>query len=206
MNLRACRRVAALIVLSLGSVAAQAGPWPAATEVGAMRDWVLAQADHRGRPFAIVDKRQAQLHVYDAAGRLVGATPVLLGLTPGDRALVTDIGTRPVASLAPAERTTPAGRFDAEPGVNDRGEPIVWIDYDAALAIHRLRPAPAHERRAERLASADPAQRRISYGCVVVPVAFYEGVIAPTLGVTRSVVYVLPEDASVAQRTADARS
>jgi len=203
---RTCRRVAALVLLSLSTLAAQAGSWPPATEVGAMRDWVLAQADHRGRPFAIVDKRNAHLHVFDAAGRLVGATPVLLGLAPGDRALVTDLGARPVTSLAPAERTTPAGRFDAEPGLNDRGEPIVWIDYDAALAIHRLRPAPAHERRAERLASGDPAQRRISYGCVVVPVAFYETVVAPTLGVTRSVVYVLPENETVADGSVEARS
>ena len=38
-----------------------------------------------------------------------------------------------------------------------------------------------------------PEDRRISLGCVVVPVAFYESVIAPTLGQSRGVVYVLPE-------------
>lgn len=198
-----CRRMLAWVCLSLGlalaSVPAAAHPADAlaaaqasSATVAAVR-WVLASDDHRGRPFAIVDKKDARLFVFDPAGRLVGATPVLLGLTPGDEALVTELGTRPVASLTPQERTTPAGRFDAEPGLNDRGEPIVWLDYDAALAIHRLRPAPARERRAERLASADPAQRRISAGCVVVPVAFFEDVIAPTLGRGRSTVYVLPE-------------
>lgn len=203
---RRCRRLAALLLLSMATWAAQADALPPTHDVAALHAWVLAQGDHRARPFAIVDKRHAQLHVFDAAGRTVGTTPVLLGLTPGDRALVTELGTRPVASLAPAERTTPAGRFDAEPGLNDRGEAIVWIDYDAALAIHRLRPGAAGERRAERLASADPAARRISYGCVVVPVAFYEGVVAPTLGTRRSVVYVLPEEGTVVQTAAAARS
>lgn len=192
MIVRRCRRLLAVLALLTLAAVAQAAPEPSREVASAWR-WVLDHADHRARPFAIVDKREARLHVFDARGRLVGATPVLLGLTPGDRAVVTDMGDRPVASLAPDERTTPAGRFESEPGVNDRGEAIVWIDYDAALAIHRLRPAPARERRPARLASDDPAQRRISYGCVVVPVAFYERVVAPTLGRTRGVVYVLPE-------------
>lgn len=186
------RPLLALLCLLFATLAVRAEPSPP-RDATALHRWVLASGDHHGRPFAIVDKRAARLQVFDASGRLVGATPVLLGLTPGDEALVTELGTRPVASLTPQERTTPAGRFDAEPGLNDRGEPIVWLDYDAALAIHRLRPALARERRAERLASADPAQRRISAGCVVVPVAFFEDVIAPTLGRVRSTVYVLPE-------------
>lgn len=91
------------------------------------------------------------------------------------------------------ERTTPAGRFASEPGRNDKGEAIVWIDYRASLAIHRLRAAPAAERRPERLASPAPDDKRISLGCVVVPVEFYESVVGPSLGRGRGVVYVLPE-------------
>jgi hypothetical protein len=122
---------------------------------------------------------------------------VLLGSAGGDRDAVQNIGTRSVASLLPQERTTPAGRFDTEPGHNDKGEAIVWFQYDAALAIHRLRPAPAHERRPQRLASPDPGERRISFGCIVVPVLFYERVIMPTLGSRRGVVYVLPEEGPI---------
>jgi len=44
-----------------------------------------------------------------------------------------------------------------------------------------------------RLDSPSPDDNRISAGCVIVPVAFYEGVVAPTLGTNRSVIYVLPE-------------
>lgn len=158
--------------------------------------WVLDHADHQGRPFAIVDKKAARIHVFDAEGRPIGASAVLLGSTPGDVA-VPDIAQRAPSSLGIDERTTPAGRFASEPGRNDRGEDIVWVDYDAALAIHRLRPAPPAQRRAQRLASALASEHRISLGCVVVPVAFYEDVIAPGLGRRRGVVYVLPESRPV---------
>jgi hypothetical protein len=63
-----------------------------------------------------------------------------------------------------AERTTPAGRFASEPGVNIHGEAIIWVDYDAAIAIHRLRPSPPAERRPQRLASASALDKRISLG------------------------------------------
>ena len=117
---------------------------------------------------------------------------MLLGLALGDTGIA-DIAQRRPASLAPHERHTPAGRFESQPGHNDRGEAIVWIDYAASLAIHRLRPAPAGERRVERLVSTTPDDNRITLGCIVVPVAFYEAVVEPLLGWQRGVVYVLPE-------------
>ncbi len=158
--------------------------------------WVLAMADNSGRPFAIVDKRGARISVFEPDGRLIGASAALLGRDPGDLS-VPDIARRILAGLAPGERTTPAGRFDSEPGHNDKGEDIVWIDYDASLAIHRLRPAPPQERRAERLDSPTAHDNRISLGCIVVPAAFYESVVRPSLGRRRGVVYVLPESRPV---------
>lgn len=153
-----------------------------------------------GRPFAVVDKRAATLAVYDAAGRLIGRAPALLGLTPGDDEPASARG-KPPGALGPHERVTPAGRFEAQPGRNLQGERIVWFDYDAHLAIHRLRPAPAQQRRPQRLASADLRERRITLGCVVVDPAFFDTVVLPTLGDGRSLVYVLPErDGLLVQR------
>jgi hypothetical protein len=194
-------------VLGWCSLAAQAGMEPTdafmppispgAEPAGQLAQRILAAADHQGRPFAIVDKAAARIAVYFADGRLAGTTAVLLGLTPGDRS-TSDVGLRTQTGRLRAEdRTTPAGRFDAEPGHNRAGEAIVWVDYDKAFAIHRLRPGQPQERRAERLASATTADNRISAGCVVVPVAFYESVIQPVLGKARSVVYVMPEESSV---------
>jgi hypothetical protein len=161
-----------------------------------MASWIAQTNDHHGRPFAIIDKREARVYVFEADGHLMGASSALLGLTPGD-ASIPDIAHRMPSSLAPAERTTPAGRFTSAPGHNNKGEDIVWVDYEAALAIHRLRPAPAYERRAARLASATPDDNRISLGCIVLPVAFYDTVVAPSLGKHRGVVYVLPENSPV---------
>jgi hypothetical protein len=160
-------------------------------------DRVVAAADNQGLPFAIVDKKDARIYVFEPSGRLIGASAVLLGSAPGDDAAADIANRSPGSGLAPVERTTPAGRFATTPGHNDKGEAIVWVDYDAALAIHRLRPAPAQERRVERLASAASDDHRISLGCIVVPVDFYESVIGPSLGSRRGVVYVLPESRSV---------
>lgn len=154
--------------------------------------WVMTTQDHAGQPFAIVEKREARLYVFDGTGQFRGSTPALLGLTPGDSA----VGGNEIsqsAVLLPSEQTTPAGRFASEPGHNLKGEAIVWFDYAARLAIHRLRPAATRERRPERLASSTPADNRISLGCVVVSTAFYDEVVAPILGRSAGVVYVLPE-------------
>lgn len=149
----------------------------------------------QGRPFAVVDKAGGTLNVYFADGRLAGSAPALLGLARGDEALP---GVGRLRHIPPAARTTPAGRYDGEPGRNASGEAIVWLDYEARLAIHRLRPAPAAERRPERLASATPDDNRITLGCVVVDGAFYDAVVAPLLGRQRSWVRVLPEVDAVA--------
>lgn len=182
------------LVFTLGTAAAQTLAAPAAESEYAA-EWVRSTNDNRDRPYAIVDKLDARIYVYDAQGRLVGVSAVLLGQTPGDSAVPLD--NRHPYSLPLEERTTPAGRFDSQPGHNDKGDAVVWIDHSAALAIHRLRPAPAVQRREARLESPTPHDNRISLGCVIVPGAFYDGVIAPTLGRGRSVVYVLPESSPV---------
>ena len=158
---------------------------------------VMAQSDHRQHPFVILDKQAARLFVFDGNGRLRGDSVVLLGHAVGDDS-VPGIGQRPIADIRPSERTTPAGRFSAEPGRNHEREDIVWIDYDAAVSMHRLRAsaAPA-ERRPQRLASPSVADNRISYGCVNVPPPFYDAHIRPTLGRGGGVIYVLPETRSL---------
>ena len=170
-----------------------------------LAQWVMAGWDHNGRPFAILDKRQAQVLVFSPDGKLQATTPVLLGYAAGDDS-VAGIGLRPIAEVRPNERTTPAGRFVAEPGRNAKGEDIVWIDYDVAVSMHRVRPTNPKERRLERLATATDADNRISYGCVNVPVAFYETHIDPVFGRTKGIVYVLPETRTLREVFTDYRA
>jgi hypothetical protein len=161
-------------------------------------NWVTDSQDNRHLPFVILDKREAKVFVFDADGRIIDASPVLLGAAAGDDSVI-GIGKRPIAQVRPEERTTPAGRFVSEPGKNASGEDVLWVDYDAAVSMHRVRPVDPKERRLERLASPDPSERRISYGCINVPVAFFESVVWPVMGSARGVVYVLPESKDVRQ-------
>jgi hypothetical protein len=158
-------------------------------------DWVVDSGDHRGMPFLIVDKTGAKVFVFAPNGRLQGSSPVLLGAAHGDQS-VPGIGDREMSNIRPHERTTPAGRFVAEHGHNLKGEDILWVDYEAAVSMHRVRATNPKERRLERLASPTPADNRISYGCINVPVAFYEKVIMSALAGKNGVVYVLPEQRS----------
>ena len=169
--------------------------WPAPSAAAQeLASRIVQSADHGHLPFVVVDKQAALLMVYRPDGVLAGVSTVLLGLTPGDRSSV-GVGARTQAGrLTTADRTTPAGRFESTPGRNLSGEHVVWIDYADALAIHRLRPAPPIEKRAQRMASTNPSDKRISAGCVVVPEPFYDVVIRPVLGNGRAVVYVMPEN------------
>jgi hypothetical protein len=154
---------------------------------------LVASGDPGDRPFAIVDKRAARLIVFHADGRVAGTSPALLGRSPGDHS-VPGVGARTQAGrLRPGDATTPAGRFPSEPGRNLQGEAIVWLDYDAALAIHRLRPGPGLRDRARRLATPTADDNRVTAGCVVVSPAFYAAVVQPVLGRKRGVVYILAE-------------
>jgi hypothetical protein len=193
-------------------------PWPA-TAQAAVPDRALQQvaasasvqslvrhvrgtADNHGRPWAVVDKALARLFVFAPDGRLLGATPALLGLAQGDVS-TPGVGAKAASYIPPNERTTPAGRFTSRPGRNLKGEEVVWIDYGAAVAIHRLRPAPQYERRPQRLASLTSEDNRITLGCVVISGSFYDQVVAPLLGQAFGVVYVLPENGDWASVFAD---
>ena len=159
--------------------------------------WVVDSGNQQGMPFALIDKTAAQLHLFDAKGELRASSPVLLGLASGDYS-VPGIGERKMSEIRADERTTPAGRFVSEPGRNLQGQDIVWIEYDTAVSLHRVRAHNSAERRLQRLASSTASDNRISYGCVNVPVAFYDRYVAPYWGHQPGVIYVLPETTSAA--------
>ncbi|MET1115437.1 MAG: hypothetical protein ABWY08_10820 [Comamonas sp.] len=168
---------------------------PASEEARHTVRWVIDSGDSRGLPFAIVDKRAAQVFVFDASGKLRGVSPALLGMAIGDDS-APGIGSKKMSDIRAQDRTTPAGRFVANLDSNLKGEEILWVDYDTAISLHRVVAGTARERRAQRLLSASPADRRISYGCINVPIAFYDNVVSPVFTGTFGIVYVLPETRS----------
>jgi hypothetical protein len=166
-------------------------------EARAFADWVVTSADNAGLPFVIIDKPQARLFVFFPDGRLRGASAALLGLAKGDNS-APGIGDRPLASIRPEERTTPAGRFVAALGADLGAKDVVWVDYADAISLHRVITTKPKERRLQRLATPTAADNRISYGCINVPAAFYDSVVHPAFTGANGIVYILPEVRSLA--------
>lgn len=172
---------------------------PVSSDARRVADWVLRSGDNRRLPFMIVDKANASMFLFAASGELLGVTPVLLGLARGDDS-PPGIGDRPLAAIAPAERITPAGRFEARMGRNLDGQEILWVDYAAAISVHRatdLKPGLTANDRLVRLASPTAADNRISHGCINVSAAFFERMIQPAFAGGSGMVYVLPETRSL---------
>ena len=158
-------------------------------------DWIVDSADNQGMPFMIVDKVHARVLMFDATGRLQGAASALLGLARGDDS-VPGIGERKMSTIRPEERTTPAGRFVSSLARDIHGQEFLWVDYDTAISLHRVVKGTPGERRAQRLDSPASDDNRISYGCINVPVRFYDKLVSPAFTGTSGVVYILPETRS----------
>lgn len=170
----------------------------ASAQVRHVAHWVLDSRDNKGLPYLIVDKVDAKVFVFNARGQLQGAAAALLGMERGD-GTADGIGEQKLSAMRPEDRTTPAGRFLASLDHDLQGREILWVDYDTALALHRVPKGKPAERRAERLESATSDDNRISYGCINVPEAFYEDVVSPAFTRTFGVVYILPEDTTATE-------
>ncbi len=172
------------------------GRTEASKEVRHVAHWVVHSGDNVGKPFVIVDKQGARVFVFDARGTLTAASSALLGLAIGDDS-APGVGDKKIADIRPHERTTPAGRFVANLDKNAKGQAMLWVDYDTAISMHPVVAGHPRERRAQRLASSAPAERRISYGCINIPAHFFDQVVSPAFNGTDGIVYVLPEVQSV---------
>lgn len=179
------------------SVAASAttanDPVPASAAALRVMDWVATSGDNHALPYAIIDKQAARLFVFNAKGELRGQAPVLLGIAPGDDA-TPGVGSKNLAEIGPVEKTTPAGRFVARYGVAKGGERVLWVDYHTSVAMHPVVPGTKKERRRERLTSTTPDDNRISFGCINVPIPFYNQKVRPLFrGKKGGIVYILPD-------------
>ncbi|WP_448664690.1 hypothetical protein ACG3SL_08475 [Sphingomonas sp. CJ20] len=176
--------------------AAPAAPAPAidpAVDATRVVDWVADAGDNHGLPYAIIDKQNAALFLFDAKGKPLGAVPVLIGIAPGDEASP-GIGSKNLSEIGPAEKTTPAGRFLAKFGLAAGKEKVLWVDYYTSVALHPIPPgAPKKERRRERLLSPRTDDNRITFGCINVPAAFYAKSLRPLFLKKGGYVYILPD-------------
>jgi len=169
----------------------------ASAAVRGVAAWISSSRDNHGLPYAIVDKVDARVFVFDARGHLLGADAALLGMARGDRS-VQGVGDREMSAIRPEDRTTPAGRFRASLDRDSHGKEILVVDYAASISLHAVVRGTPAEQRARRLASPTPADNRISFGCINVPVRFYRKIVSPAFTHTFGIVYVLPETSPAA--------
>ena len=136
---------------------------------------VIVSADHAAAPrspSSTSATRACMCSMPRAASR--ARRPALLGLAPGDTAIA-DIAQRRPASLAPLRAQHAGGPVRVATGAQRQaarrssGSTTRRRSRSIGCGRHRLA-----EHRAERLASATPDDNRITLGCIVVPVAFYE--------------------------------
>jgi hypothetical protein len=160
-------------------------------DVRRMANWVVSSADNGSLPFAIIDKKEADVFVFDSEGQILGFAPVLLGLGVGDDS-APGIGSKPLSAIPPRDRTTPAGRFVATLG-HEGKTPLLWVDYKNNIAMHRVVKGTPKDHRLQRLATPTPLDNRISFGCINVPIDFFDRTLLPAFKSTRGVVYILPE-------------
>jgi hypothetical protein len=161
-----------------------------------LANWVVGTHDNGQHAFILVDKKDARAYVFRPDGQLQDSAPVLLGAAHGDT-IAPGSGDKPLSQMTQDEKITPTGRFVAKPGVNADDEDVIWVDYDDAISMHRVRPKVESEHRLERLASLTTDDNRISFGCINLPVSFYEDVAKPTVDRYGAVIYVLPEQKSL---------
>jgi hypothetical protein len=166
------------------------GNEPASRDVRRVANWVAVSQDNGRHAFAILDKEQARVFLFDPDARVITSTPALLGAAHGDDT-VPGIGDKPLKEVKEDEKTTPAGRFVAQVGESSsRHEDVVWVDYDAAVSMHRIIKVPE---RLKAMATPDVKDNRMSFGCINLPDAFYEGQLRPAVDRYGLIVYVLPE-------------
>jgi hypothetical protein len=156
-------------------------------------DWIATSGDNRSLPYIIVDKTAASLFLFDAKGKPLGKVPVLTGVAVGDDA-TPGIGNKNLAKIGPAEKTTPAGRFLAKYGLAVGKEKVLWVDYATSVALHPIPTgATKKERRRQRMLSPTPDDNRITFGCINVPLVFYNKSVRPLFLKKGGYVYVLPD-------------
>lgn len=161
-----------------------------------LADWISESGDNQDLPFIIVDKKETKVFLFLSDGKLYSATPALMGVTIGDDTSP-GIGQKKLSDIKPEERTTPAGRFEAQLGVSPTKSEMLWIDYESGVSMHPVVTSNPSEHRLQRLASSNSAERRITYGCVNVSSIFYKEHVHQTFKNSSGIVYVLPEIHSI---------
>ncbi|MCG8341494.1 MAG: L,D-transpeptidase [Chlorobiales bacterium] len=169
----------------------------ASEEVQKTVSWVKKNKDNHNFPYAIIDKKNAHIFVFDAKSKLVDHGPVLLGIAKSDKIDPKTLNAR-LSSIGKKDRVTPSGRYVSVFGPDHRGKDVLWVDTKYAVGLHPVANVPG-QKRITRLQSSTPADNRITWGCINVSKPLFKNVLTPLFKPKAGIVYILPESAPVEQ-------
>lgn len=154
--------------------------------------WIQKNGDNRYLPFAIIDKNNPGIFVFDTESKLVASEPVLLGIAKYDRIDPKTLDSK-LSEITVDKRVTPSGRYRAVLGEDHLGKEMLWVDPEYAIALHPVINVPGQNREA-RLKTKTPKDNRITWGCINVSPTLFETIISPMFKKWGGVVYILPEE------------
>jgi hypothetical protein len=86
----------------------------------------------------VIDKKTAGMLVFDAQGKLLGASPVLIGVAAGDDS-TPGSASKDCRRSAPPRRPTPAGDASSPAKASPRaGQQVLWVDWSTSVALHAV--------------------------------------------------------------------
>ena len=158
---------------------------------GRLMQWISVSGDNGSLPYIVIDKQAAAMLLFDGSGKLLGETPVLIGVGVGDDS-TPGIGGKTLSEIGPAERTTPAGRFVSKLGTAVGWKSVLCDDYADSVALHAVVKDIKKDKRPERLKSPTADDNRITFGCINIDTSFYLKKVKSTFK-KGGVVYILPD-------------
>lgn len=152
--------------------------------------------------FVVADKPTATMYVFDKLGNLKGSSPVLLGVTKGDKNTLSSLSSR---ANNPLLRTTPSGIYTTKSIKHEQYKKEYGHEWlvqlvettagdNSTTAIHGVYVHTPSEQRQARLDSKSIEDNRASWGCLNAPVQFMQDVVQPTFENENGKVFITPEE------------
>jgi hypothetical protein len=183
--------------------AKSAQPAPAPSPVidvalSAQEQQALQIATQNGdRHFIMIDKALGKIIVFED-GKPVWTGSALTGRSPLDSYTAAILALPESHKFTPQEKITPAGRFTVRrTGDSEEGAVFELVEIHGNgwyLALHHVWTGIPSEHRMQRLASANPADKDITFGCINVSAETMHYLLAHFPKNEKPPLYVLPMD------------
>lgn len=136
--------------------------------------------------FFIADKPNGKIHLFDTDGKFLKSSDALYGKQAGD-VLSEQIRTMKIEDMKDVDKITPAGVYNlsVSPSPDYTGGYTLRFNDNrgdlGGIAIHAVYTGNAMEKREAKLASKDPKDKKVSFGCINVDTKFFTGNIIPRI-------------------------